>query len=109
MKTNHTLQQDRAIPEEWLPPEAGDHHSPRPALNSLANGGCLPRGGEVTLDDLVGALSTRLRLPRSIGEPLAKLAMGRLLPAAEGARGKRTYEEALTLVISLKLTFVRAD
>jgi hypothetical protein len=56
-------------------------------LNSLANGGYLPRNGEVTVAQLVDALSERLSLPRSMGEPLAKLAMARLgKPGPDGVK-----------------------
>jgi Peroxidase, family 2 len=71
----------------WRQPGAGDHRGPCPALNSLANGGYLPRNGEVTVAQLVDALSERLALPRSMGEPLAKLAMARLgKPGPDGVK-----------------------
>jgi Peroxidase, family 2 len=89
MKTNATLEQDPAPPGEWQQPQATDHRSPCPALNALANGGYLPRSGAVTLEQLVSALSTRLGLPRSMGAPIAKLAMREL--------GKPRWDGVMTL------------
>ncbi len=91
--TSSTPQQDFPAPTgEWRRPHAGDQRSPCPALNSLANGGNLPRNGRVTVDQLVDALSTRLALPRSMGRPLAKLAMARL--GARGSDGETTLDLA---------------
>ncbi len=63
---------------EWQRPGPGNHRSPCPALNALANGGYLPRDGVVTVAELVRAMETVLGLAPSAGEPVARLAMSRL-------------------------------
>lgn len=67
-----------ARPGEWRRPEPGEHRSPCPALNSLANGGYLPRDGQVTEAQLVEAMNERLGVTPSVGVLLAKVAMARL-------------------------------
>ncbi|MEP7122450.1 MAG: hypothetical protein ABJE95_16130 [Byssovorax sp.] len=71
---------------------AGQHRSPCPALNSLANDGYLPRDGKVTVDQLVQALHERLGIAKSVGTLLAKAAMGRLGKPGEG--GERVLDLA---------------
>jgi hypothetical protein len=86
MSTNHVIDHEPppAHAGEWSPPVAGEHRSPCPALNSLANGGYLPRhGGAVTVDELVHALTARLGVPRSMAVLLSRFAMARL-----GTRGR---------------------
>lgn len=62
----------------WQAPAPDEHRSPCPGLNSLANGGHLPRSGRVTEADLVRAMHERLGLAPSIGRTLAKAALKRL-------------------------------
>jgi hypothetical protein len=79
MTTKHALDQDPpACPGEWRRPRAGEHRSPCPALNSLANGGYLPRGGLVTSHQLIDALSGQLGAPRSMATLLAKVSMAQM-------------------------------
>jgi hypothetical protein len=63
---------------EWRRPVPGEHRSPCPGLNALANGGHTPRSGEATVTQLVDAMEQRFGLARSIGAVLAKAAMKRL-------------------------------
>src|SRR5262249_245210 len=58
-------------------PEPGEHRSPCPALNSLANGGHIPRDGKATMAELVKAMNEQLGISPSIGEKLAEQAMNR--------------------------------
>ncbi|MEO7327681.1 MAG: hypothetical protein ABI193_03815 [Minicystis sp.] len=67
-----------AAPGEWRRPEPGEHRSPCPALNALANSGYLPRDGRVTRTQLVEALESRLGLARVIGAGLADAALREL-------------------------------
>lgn len=79
MITKPTLPRDPQVcPGEWRRPGPADLRSPCPALNALANAGHLPRGGKVTLAQLVDALKERLGLPRILGVPLSKRVMARL-------------------------------
>ncbi len=79
MTTTSTPDPDPAPPPGvWQPPAPGDHRCPCPVLNSLANGGYLPRDGSVTVAQLVEAISTRLGVTRSMATLLAKFAMARL-------------------------------
>jgi hypothetical protein len=65
-------------PAGWRRPAPGEHRSPCPALNSLANGGHLPRDGRVTAEPLVRALRVHFGLLPSIGGLLARAALKRL-------------------------------
>jgi hypothetical protein len=63
---------------EWRKPEPGDHRSPCPALNALANGGHLPHDGKVTVAELVTAIETALGVSPLVGAKLANFAMNKL-------------------------------
>jgi hypothetical protein len=64
-------------PGEWRKPEPGEHRAPCPALNSLANGGHIPRDGKATKAQLVRAIEEQFGLSPAIGSKLADQAMSK--------------------------------
>lgn len=96
MMTNGTAEQHPTSPSSdvagWRRPRPGDHRGPCPALNSLANGGHIPRDGRVTADQLVRAIEVHIGLVPSIGRLLAKAAIDRL--GKEGEGGARVLDLA---------------
>jgi Peroxidase, family 2 len=63
----------------WRRPAPDESRSPCPALNSLANGGHIPRDGRrITADQLTRAMEKHLGLDPRIGAGLAKVAVARL-------------------------------
>jgi Peroxidase, family 2 len=79
-------------PNGWHRPQPGEHRSPCPALNSLANSGYIPRDGRPTSEQLVRAMETYLGLSPRIGKLLADAAIGRL--GKPGPLGQRVLDLA---------------
>lgn len=79
-------------PNGWHRPEPGEHRSPCPGLNSLANNGYIPHDGRVTSEHLVRAMETHLGLSPRIGKLLADLAIARL--GKPGPLGQRILDLA---------------
>jgi len=77
----------------WRGPLPGEQRSPCPALNSLANGGYLPRDGQgLTAAQLVESLRVHLGILPNVGGVLAKMALEKL--GKEGPGGTRVLDLA---------------
>lgn len=79
-------------PNGWHRPEPGEHRSPCPGLNALANNGYIPHDGRVTSEHLVSAMKTHLGLSPRIGKLLADAAIARL--GKPGPLGQRILDLA---------------
>lgn len=69
----------------WQPAQPGEQRSPCPALNSLANGGHIPRSGIATRAQLVSAMVNRLGVSTALADKLAVAAMEKFGKPGEGS------------------------
>lgn len=69
----------------WQPAQPGEQRSPCPALNSLANGGDIPRSGIATRAQLVSAMVNRLGVSTALADKLAKAALEQFGKPGEGS------------------------
>src|SRR5262245_36361397 len=94
----------------WRPPVAGEHRSPCPALNALANGGHIPRSGIVTSAEIVAAAEAQLGIAPSFTESLVRTAMDQLgRPGPDGVKVLNLADLAEHGVIEHDASLTRKD
>ena len=77
-------QHTQAGASEWQPAQPGEQRSPCPALNSLANGGHIPRSGIASRAQLVSAMVQRLGLATALADKLATEALAKFGKPGDG-------------------------
>lgn len=69
---------------EWQPAQPGEGRSPCPALNSLANGGRIPRSGIASRSQLVSAIVNQLGVSTALADKLTSAALEKFGKPGEG-------------------------